>query len=63
MHTKNECMIFRFYDGNRISCPRGVNDTLLAVYPTRIVFDKVGMGKVFFSLAYRIWVRVRKNFH
>lgn len=38
---------------------RGVNGTFLAVNPTRIVFDKAGMGKVFFSLTYRVWVWVR----
>ena len=51
---------------------RGVNDILLTVYPIRIVFDKtvwvkfffvsllgMGMGKNFFSLAKRVWVRVK----
>jgi hypothetical protein len=32
--------------------------TLLAVYPTRIVPDKTGMGKVLFSLGNRVWVLV-----
>ena len=38
---------------------RGVNGTFLAVYPTRIVFDKAGVDKIFFSLAYWVWVWVR----
>ena len=41
---------------------RGVNGTILIVYPTRIVFDKAGMGKVFFSLAYWVWVHMGKDF-
>jgi hypothetical protein len=29
---------------------RGVNDTLLLIYPIRTVFDKMGMSKSFFSV-------------
>jgi hypothetical protein len=44
------------------SSTRAVNGTLLAVYPTRIVPDKMNMGKVLFSLGYWVWVWVRKKF-
>jgi hypothetical protein len=36
---------------------RADNGTLLIVYPIRIVSDKMGMGKILFSLGYRIWIR------
>ena len=30
---------------------RGVNDTRLLIYSTRIIFDKMGMGKIFFFVS------------
>jgi hypothetical protein len=42
MHTKQVVII----------SIRAVNETLLAVYPTRIVPDKTGIYKILFSLSY-----------
>jgi hypothetical protein len=33
-----------------------VNLILLVIYPTRIILDKTGMGKILFSLDHRVWV-------
>jgi hypothetical protein len=41
---------------------RAVNGTILAVYPTHIVPDKMGMGKILFLLYHWVWVWVRKKF-
>ena len=37
---------------------RGVNGTLLPIYPTHIVSENTGKGKIFFPLANWAWVRV-----
>jgi hypothetical protein len=42
---------------------RAVNGIILVVYPIHIVPDKMGMGKILFSLSHQVWVWVRKKFH
>jgi hypothetical protein len=39
-----------------------VNDIFLVLYPTRIVYNKMDIDKVLFSLDQWVWVWVRKNY-